>query len=740
MKVKYHLPEIELTYLNLAKTYAKTGDYLQAEDFFLKSIKSMKSQFGEDYYRIPEVYFGYGTFLNETGNAQEAVNAHNEALRICLENYGEKHTLVSLAYKQIADFYMSHSEYLQSLENYQKALISISNDFDNPDIYSNPSIESALFNIRLLEVLKSKAITLERYSSVQDDSSSKFKTLEKSLETIELAINLIDRIRNEYLTEENRIYLAGNEKETYFNAVNIAKALYDITGDKAFIRRMYLVAANAKAVVLRNEISGNELLWSAGIPDSLNKKQTSLSLNIAAYNNLLLEESQKTEPDSNRTALWKDALFEMNREKERINTLINDQYPQLRELLQKTEPLPLTEIQGNLRRNETIIDYLLSNDYNKEQRSLYAFIITRDSIEFFQSGLDSLFVQNAMIIRAHCEGARSSDFSGYTQALSYMYDNLVKPVEGLFSGDGLMIVPDEEIAWLPFDAFLMNRPEFIRSDYEDLFFLIRKYNISYAFSSSLVSDSRGKPGKGGKVFVFAPDYGRDTSDAAGPGRLYGAGREIESVRKWFKGADFSGARATEHNFRAAIRETAVFHLAMHSVTDTLNSKYSWLAFDAGSDTVEDGRLHNYEISLMRIRSPMVVLSACNSGTGTLYHGEGLMSMARSFILAGASSVVRTSWEVNDETSAGIIISFYRYLSAGLKKNEALRKAKLDFLERSIPALSDPYYWAAYEVLGDNSPIRGKNSEMLFMVMGGVLLAGAGLLYLRRRRIFSVRSE
>ncbi len=78
------------------------------------------------------------------------------------------------------------------------------------------------------------------------------------------------------------------------------------------------------------------------------------------------------------------------------------------------------------------------------------------------------------------------------------------------------------------------------------------------------------------------------------------------------------------------------------------------------DTVDDGKLYNYEISLSRLRSPMVVLSACNSGTGTLYHGEGLMSLARGFILAGASSVIRTAWEVNDEVSADIISRFYQF--------------------------------------------------------------------------------
>ena len=64
-----------------------------------------------------------------------------------------------------------------------------------------------------------------------------------------------------------------------------------------------------------------------GIPDSLREKQNSLTGNIAAYNNLLLEENRKTKPDSNKIALWKDALFDMNREKEKVNGDMEKVFP-----------------------------------------------------------------------------------------------------------------------------------------------------------------------------------------------------------------------------------------------------------------------------------------------------------------------------------------------------------------------------------------------------------------------------
>ncbi len=68
--------------------------------------------------------------------------------------------------------------------------------------------------------------------------------------------------------------------------------------------------------------------YSAAIHDTTREKQNTLSGNIAAYNNLIIEESRKTSPDSTRISLWKDAVFDMNREKEKITDKINREFPQ----------------------------------------------------------------------------------------------------------------------------------------------------------------------------------------------------------------------------------------------------------------------------------------------------------------------------------------------------------------------------------------------------------------------------
>jgi CHAT domain-containing protein len=360
--------------------------------------------------------------------------------------------------------------------------------------------------------------------------------------------------------------------------------------------------------------------------------------------------------------------------------------------------------------------------------------------------LDSGFVKNAELIRKTADPSVSSisqkkSFTDYTGALNYMYLNLFRPVENKIKGQKVVIIPDGEISWLPFDAFLKKMPEPGQTDYEGLSYLIKDYTFSYGYSSSLIFEKESPDFSGTRVYAFSPDYRNISISGNSLSYLQGAGSEIGSIFKRFRGKDFNNEHATKANFLTAIGTPAIFHLAMHAMSDSLDPRYSYLMFDSHNQPADASKLYNYEISLTRINSPMVVLSACNSGMGTLYSGEGLMSLARSFILAGASSVIKTSWEINDEASSAIISRFYYHLSKGREKDEAMRLAKLDYLKTSSPAFTNPYYWAAYEVLGDNSQVTGYiGGKILIIALVVLVCAGTVLIYFKRYKIFSARSR
>jgi len=726
IKLKNNLSEIALPYLNIAKTYAKINEPYKAQQYFLRSITSFNNEFGNDYYRTSSVLFDYGLFLQLIGRNQEALETHQKALSICLKNYGNKHPFVSVAYKLIGDHFYSQFDFKTALTDYQKSLIAVINNFNDSSIYSNPSLDSVIFDIRLLDNLKAKAQALEQLALLQKNGEAKLKNLRGSFETIELALRLIGRIRNGYVSTESKIYLAENEKETYLFATGVAQQLYEQTKNPEYLQRMYSIACLSKSAVLRNEITENELLYRSGIPDSLKASHYKLIINIASYSKLVQDELQKTKPDTHRIDLWKDALFEMSRSKERLDGKIKELFPQYETLINKTEPASLKEIQGHLAGDETLVEYFLSNRYTKGGRELYIFLISQNRLDYQVTTLDSIFAGSVKAIKLGTVNSQYIDaprvtYRSYTDALYYMYEKLVKPVEPKLAGSKLIIVPDEEISYLPFDAFIRQRADTGQTSYGGLRYLIYDYTISYGYTSSLIFQNEEERVRTSKVYAFSPDY---RNSQKGLDTLQGARSEIGSIFEWFDGSACYGAKATESSFKRLIRQPAIFHLAMHSQTDSSNSKYSFMIFDHQSDSTEDGRLFNYEISMSRISSPMVVLSACNTGTGDLYHGEGVMSLTRGFILAGASSVVNTFWDVNDEASADIISDFYHQISKGEGKDDALRRAKLNYLKNTPSMYWNPYYWAAYEVMGDRSPI--KRSPVLLLLLGGFLVLASGL--------------
>ena len=105
---------------------------------------------------------------------------------------------------------------------------------------------------------------------------------------------------------------------------------------------------------------------------------------------------------------------------------------------------------------------------------------------------------------------------------------------------------------------------------------------------------------------------------------------------------------------------------------------------------------------LRLRCDLVTLSACETGLGRLYAGEGVFGLARAFLLAGAGQAVVSLWRVNDEATTRLMEVFYTRLSAGSPPAEALRQAKRTLREETILteggrriSLAHPFFWAPF---------------------------------------------
>jgi len=94
---------------------------------------------------------------------------------------------------------------------------------------------------------------------------------------------------------------------------------------------------------------------------------------------------------------------------------------------------------------------------------------------------------------------------------------------------------------------------------------------------------------------------------------------------------------------------------------------------------------------------LVTLSACDTNIGRLDGEEGVSSIVYAFLYAGAKSAVASLWMAEDASTAALMKSFYRHLSLGESKSQALRSAQLEFLSHGD---QPPFYWASFQLVGD----------------------------------------
>jgi CHAT domain-containing protein len=210
------------------------------------------------------------------------------------------------------------------------------------------------------------------------------------------------------------------------------------------------------------------------------------------------------------------------------------------------------------------------------------------------------------------------------------------------------------------------------------------------------------------------------------GALKFTSQEVTEAHNYFSGSLFLNNEASEGTFKALEGSAQILHLAMHALVDEENPLRSKLIFSQSADTTDDGFLHAYELYNLRLNAELAVLSACNTGFGPLSEGEGVTSLSRAFSYAGCKSIVMSLWPAQDKSTLDIMSLFYKGLSEGLSKDQALRQAKLQYLANADDLFASPFFWANFVVSGSTQPLTQKLSWVYYL-LGGLGLAFAGFM-------------
>jgi CHAT domain-containing protein len=146
---------------------------------------------------------------------------------------------------------------------------------------------------------------------------------------------------------------------------------------------------------------------------------------------------------------------------------------------------------------------------------------------------------------------------------------------------------------------------------------------------------------------------------------------------------------------------SIVHFATHGILNDKHPELSGIVLSMVSERgePEDGYLRLGDIYKMSLPVDLVVLSACRTGIGKQVRGEGLISLTRGFMYAGASRVVASLWKVDDEATTELMKRFYRHmLKQKMPAATALRQAKIEMSELEL--WRAPFYWAGFVLQGD----------------------------------------
>lgn len=710
-KLKWNPNELCVLNLTIASFYFQLGQYEEVKYYCNEGLKIQSVVKNSAYYLLAVIYdiqneadsalyyinktielgifpenkvtmllskLEYGMERNDAGMIKETI-VQMKSLGISEENVnelnvGSYYTLAVLKYFQND---LEYEKYFNLADS-----ISLSN-YDYLDLYNSLKFRSAIY------------LYAEKYDKAFIFLDSSFKCLNQyflMLSDPVASIALVDLASREDL---RRMLYAG-----ILNFMN--------TTDDDYLRR----------VITATEIVAGRSTLKLLVDKNFNVVESSTSTNqiancqkkISDLNNII-----SNEKDENRI---EKLVSERKNTYKEYEALLNQYYTAIKKSnLGEFESVSFSNIQANLNGEDVVIRYYL---YPVKS---YAIAFSKEEIWYFDLPSIKQIELSVKAIRNYYKSYSSNNISAESFTLkkySYqLYKDLLELMADKIENKNLIIIPDQILYYLPFEMLVCDTTNFSSiMNFKDIRFLLNDHSILYTPSLSLLYylDKKELVNTNSVLLIgksaFNEIQGRDElttsremlSQIKDLQDLPGVENELKSIAENI-GKNCSvkillNENANEQQLKKEIgsKEFKYIHIATHGFTDDSSPQFSSLVFsNTTSSNSEDGLLQSFEIASLNINTDLTVLSACNTGLGKLYSGEGMIGLNQSFFIAGSKSLCLTLWSISDASTGFFMDYFYTNLSAGMTKREALREAKLSLMNNEKYA--SPYYWAPYILSG-----------------------------------------
>ncbi len=688
----------------LAGVYADLNNYPMALRLYREGRQRLEKTLPPDHPYVLASSFNLATVYRVQGANQEALAQYQYVLNALNARSYRPVSLIARACLDIADVWLELDHLDSALAYGQRGLQELSGNHGRPLEHwaNNPDLSDIQDELALLKLLESKTRILESFAKRQEQPEL---MLQAALSTVELALCLISRLRQGYASEASRQHLNTGSSGLYQTGVRSAMKLYHLTGQAIFLWKAFEISESSKASLLWRNLNEDLALLSAGLPETEGARLRQLEKQMADLEEELADAAERNLPES--VQALQSALFDSRQAYTELLAGLEQAYPRFYALRNALPDLDQTVL---IKKLEDERSSMLAFFY--DENDVYIFLLNQSALHGFSQALPPDFEASIRGLRSTDIGAfsYSNDMAAaYLQQVHLLYELLIGPCRSALNDESrLLIVPHGMLNYLPFELLA---PSIGHVDFRKQAYLLRSFPIHYAWSAALWANPAPERKTASLAYAgFAPDYPMVPANSGYRSQLAGltfSASEVKLGKQRFGGEVLLDASATESAFRDIAPRSAILHLAAHAMVYDERPLRSGLAFSVQDDSLDDGFLHAYEIYNLELPAELAVLSACNSGYGRLEEGEGAISLGRAFFHAGCRSIIMSQWLANDHSSARLMDFFYQHLAQGLPKDQALRQAKLDYLNAADALTAHPYFWAGMTAIGNMNPISPK---------------------------------
>ena len=662
-----------LFYTLLAKVETNNKEYEKAEKAFLQANEFFHQSNEQEYSVMNYVALQYLSILRQDYSKslyyEKLASSKTEIPFIKSVLFANK----SLYFKQIHD-------YGNALKYIDQSLKALPIDFSIQSKNNNPSAEQ-------LRKLPQKEYAFNALFEKAEILSLNTNTWNKSLETYTLLDSLVDLMRWQHQDIGSKLFWREKLNTLYEKAIETCFNLNK--PEKAFF-----FMEKSRSALLVDQLNHNMANFSLPLNEA--NKETALRLEVIR----------------NQYANNKQELADYLQARSKFDDYVNyleQNYPQYYELKYGNKVPSISEVKQYLAKNkQSIYSYFEGKNY------LYALLINEKTLSLKKIPSNS-YQKNKLEFSSMLANPNwsKSDLNQFLSSANNLYELVWKPFEKE-STSRVIISTSGNI--IPFAAFSTskNKPDY----------LLNKYAFSYIYSArALLAQSNQNSKQSSKQPEFLGIAPVNFSYNHSLISLNGSAQAIENNANLFHSSKtFLENEANLSNFEIYWPQSKVVQIISHAYADSELGKPTIYFADEG--------LSLENIKTQEVQTQLLMLSACRTGIGKDYKGEGVFSLSRGFFGTGVPSIYSTLWDIMDVDAYAISNMILALVKSKVPLDIALQKAQKDWMKDADQNKQLPHAWAGIILLGDSAPLSEESNFKIWIyfafAVGLVIIIGTYL--------------